>query len=125
MAEVSITGQIRDILDEYTVELKRATNNSIDVVAKAGVKKLKSNSPKKTGDYARGWAIKRERGKGGINTVTIHNKTEYSLTHLLERGHVVRNAKGVFGRAPAHPHIKPVEEWASSELPAEIERELQ
>lgn len=124
MAEVEITGQIREMFDEYSVELKRATNNSIDVVAKESVKMLRFSSPKKTGSYARGWGIKRERGSGGINTVTVHNRTDYQLTHLLEKGHVVINGKGTYGRAPAHPHIAPVEAWAISELPAEIEREL-
>lgn len=122
--EISITDQMEKILNDYSVEVKRATNNSIDVVAKQAVSKLKNSSPRKSGSYARGWGIKRERGSGGINTVTVHNKTNYQLTHLLENGHVIRNKKGTYGRAPAHPHIKPVEEFAKSELPAEIEREL-
>lgn len=121
---ISITDQMEKILNDYSVEVKRATNNSIDVVAKQAVSKLKNSSPRKSGSYARGWGIKRERGSGGINTVTVHNKTNYQLTHLLENGHVIRNKKGTYGRAPAHPHIKPVEEFAKSELPAEIEREL-
>ena len=121
---VSITDQMEKILNDYSVEVKRATNNSIDVVSKQAVSKLKNSSPGKSGSYARGWGIKRERGSGGINTVTVHNKTNYQLTHLLENGHVIRNKKGTYGRAPAHPHIKPVEEFAKSELPAEIEREL-
>lgn len=121
---ISITDQMEKILNGYSVEVKRATNNSIDVVAKQAVSKLKNSSPRKSGSYARGWGIKRERGSGGINTVTVHNKTNYQLTHLLENGHVIRNKKGTYGRAPAHPHIKPVEEFAKSELPAEIEREL-
>lgn len=121
---INITDQMEKILNDYSVEVKRATNNSIDVVAKQAVSKLKNSSPRKSGSYARGWGIKRERGSGGINTVTVHNKTNYQLTHLLENGHVIRNIKGTYGRAPAHPHIKPVEEFAKSELPAEIEREL-
>lgn len=121
---INITDQMEKILNDYSVEVKRATNNSIDVVAKQAVSKLKNSSPRKSGSYARGWGIKRERGSGGINTVTVHNKTNYQLTHLLENGHVIRNKKGTYGRAPAHPHIKPVEEFAKSELPAEIEREL-
>ena len=121
----SLTVQIQKVFEEYTVEVKRATNNAADVVAKQAASKLKSTSPRKTGDYAKGWAIKRERGTAGINTVIVHNKTDYQLTHLLENGHVVRNKKGTYGRAPARKHIQPVEEWANSELPLEIERELQ
>lgn len=123
MAE-SIAVQIQKILDEYNEDVKQAANQSIEKVAKEGVSKLRATSPKRKGKYARGWGLKREGGIGGIITVIIHNKTAYQLTHLLERGHVIRNKKGIYGRAPAHPHIKPVEEWAINELPAEIEREL-
>ena len=125
MANVSVATQVGQILEEYDVKLKRATNNAMDVVAKEAVSKLKNTSPKKTGDYARGWGVHRERGSGGINTVTVRNKTDYQLTHLLENGHVIRNKKGEYGRTNGIKHIAPVEEWANSELPAEIERELE
>lgn len=119
----SVASQVGKILDEYSVEVKRATNNSMDVVAKEAVTKLKNTSPKRSGKYARGWTVKRERGSGGINTETVHNRV-YQLTHLLENGHIVRNKKGTYGRVPGIKHIAPVEEWAKSELPLEIEREL-
>lgn len=125
MANVSVSDQVREVLNEYDVKLKRATNNAMDVVAKEAVSKLKNTSPKKTGSYARGWGVHRERGSGGINTVTVRNKTDYQLTHLLENGHVIRNKKGEYGRTNGIKHIAPVEEWANSELPAEIERELE
>ena len=121
----SIAVQLTEILDEYNKEVKDAANNSIRKVARESVQKLRSTSPKKTGSYARGWGTKTEGGIGGIQTVTVHNKTDYQLTHLLENGHIVRNKKGTYGRAPAIKHIAPVEQWANSELPAEIERELQ
>ena len=120
----SVAIQMQQILDEYSVEVKRATNNSMDVVAKQAVSKLKNTSPKKTGAYAKSWGIQRERGTGGINTVIVRNKKHYQLTHLLENGHIVRNKKGTYGRFNGIKHIAPVEEWAQSELPAEIEREL-
>ena len=122
---IDISSQVKDALDEYSVEFKRAVNNSFDVVAKKGVTQLKENSPKKTGDYAKGWDIVREKTRSGINDVTIRNKTDYQLTHLLENGHVIVNAKGTFGRTSPVKHIAPVEEFCETELPAEIERELQ
>ena len=125
MAEIDVTAQLGKILNEYSKEVKRATNNSIDVVAKESVQKLKDNSPKKSGSYAKGWRLKRSRGLTGINEVTIHNATDYQLTHLLENGHIVRNKKGEYGRAPAHPHIAPVEDWIGQELPEEIRKELE
>ena len=120
----SIAVQLTNILDEYSKEVVDAANNSIAKVSKESVQKLRSSSPKKTGSYARGWGTKTEGGIGGIRTIIVHNKTDYQLTHLLEKGHIIRNKKGTYGRAPAHPHIKPVEEWANNKLPAEIERVL-
>lgn len=119
----TVENQMKDILEDYSKEVRRATANSQDKVAKEAVRKLKNTSPKKSGKYAKGWTLKRERSTTGVPTVTIHNKV-YRLTHLLENGHVVRNAKGTYGRTNGIKHIKPVEEWASSELPLEIEREL-
>ena len=120
----SVSIQMADILDTYSKEVRRAASNAQDKIAKEAVQKLKNTSPKKTGSYAKGWAIKREKGRNGIPTVTIHNKTDYQLTHLLENGHIIRNGKGEYGRYNGVKHIAPVEDWASSELPAEIEREL-
>ena len=120
-----LTSQISDIFDEYDRTMKRKVNNSVDKVGKEAVNQLKANSPKKSGDYARGWKLKRERGRNGINDVVIHNATDWHLTHLLENGHVVRNKKGTYGRAPAHKHIKPVEEYFNSEVVEEIKRELE
>jgi len=116
--------QLNNILDEYSKEVARATNNSIDVVAKEAVQKLKNTSPKKTGAYAKSWGLSRKRGHNRINEVVVRNKDHYQLTHLLENGHVIINGRGEYGRAPAHKHIQPVEQWANSELPLEIEREL-
>lgn len=122
---LDLTGQLSEIFDDYQRDFKRKVNNSVDKVGKESVNKLKNTSPSKTGDYARGWRLKRERGRNGINDVTIHNATDYHLTHLLENGHVVRNKKGTYGRAPAHKHIAPVEEYFNSEVIEEIKRELE
>lgn len=120
----SIAVQMKEVLDEYSKDVKDATNNAISKTSKEAVQKLRNTSPKDTGKYAKGWTVKKERGRDGIETVTVHNKTDYQLTHLLENGHVVRNAKGTYGRTNGIKHIAPVEEWAASELPLEIEREL-
>ena len=119
----SVSAQVGKILDEYSKEVKDVTNDAINTVSKESVSKLKSTSPKKSGKYARGWTVRKEGGTGGINTVTVHNRV-YQLTHLLENGHIVRNKKGPYGRANGIKHIAPVEEWACSELPLEIERKL-
>ena len=116
--------QMQRIIEDYTVEVRRAINNAEDKVAKEAVQKLRNTSPKKTGEYAKGWAIKRTKGRNGIVDVEVYNKKKPQITHLLENGHEIINEKGDYGRFNGIKHIKPVEEWAQSEFPAEIEREL-
>ena len=124
MAE-TVSVQMKEIIDEYNDRVRNATRVAIQRVGRETVKKLKNTSPKKTGSYASGWRVKKLIAKNDVTDVIVHNATDYQLTHLLENGHVVRNKKGTYGRAPAHKHIAPVEEWANNELPLEIERELQ
>ena len=125
MAE-SLSVQLTNILSEYDEEVQRATNSAITRVAREAVKKLQNTSPKKSGSYARGWAMKKNglSVSGNIVNIVVHNKTDYQLTHLLENGHVIRNKKGEYGRTRPIKHIAPVEQWANSELPEEIERTL-
>ena len=120
---MSVETQMEDILDTYSKDVKKVTTEAIDKTSKESVQKLKNTSPKKSGKYARSWTTKRERGRDGLVTVTVHNK-QYQLTHLIENGHIVRNKKGEYGRTRGIKHIAPVEEWASSELPRKIERGL-
>lgn len=116
----SVSVQMKELLDEIDRETRDAGKNGIAKVSKESVQKLRNTSPKKTGDYAKGWATKKE----GDLEIIVHNKTDYQLTHLLENGHVVRNKKGTYGRTSGTKHIAPVEEWASDALPEEIMREL-
>lgn len=120
----SVEVQMTKLLDEYSQEVQDAANKAIKRVARETVKRLKNTSPKRSGEYARDWAVKNLSVHGNIVNLVVHNRKHYQLTHLLENGHVIRNKKGTYGRAPAHPHIGPAEEWASIELPAQIEREL-
>ena len=112
----SVTAQMAELLDEVDKEVQQSARKGIDGVSKESVQKLRNTSPVKTGSYAKGWSTKKQ----GDMDVIVYNRTDYQLTHLLENGHVIRNKKGTYGRAPAHKHIKPVEEWAIDELPRRI-----
>ena len=120
----TVEQQMKVILADYSKDVITASNEVFNNVAKGTVQKLKNESPKKSGEYARSWTKKTERG-GALKTDTIivYNK-KHQLTHLLEKGHVVRNAKGTYGRARAFPHIAPAEDWAADELESAIKRKL-
>lgn len=115
----SISHQIDEILTTYTNQVKEVMENTIEEEAKDTAKELKSTSPERSGAYARSWKVTK-RG----NTYIVHNAKHYRLTHLLENGHVVRNAKGTYGRAKAIKHIGPALDEAERELPRKLESRL-
>ena len=116
MANGSVAVQMAQLLDEVNKDVEKSAKTNIQRVAKESVQKLKNTSPVKTGSYASGWGTKKQ----GDADIVVYNRTAPGLTHLLENGHVIRNKKGTYGRAPAHKHIKPVEDWAIDELPRRI-----
>lgn len=93
----TITGLLDEYLDLTLDELEALKED----IAQRCVNRLEESSPKKYGDYRRGWRKKK------VNSVWIvHNETDYQLTHLLEKGH----ANILVGTpTPAIPHIRPVE----------------
>ena len=115
----SVSVQMADILDEVSKNCKGVLQTESKAVAKEAADKLKNDSPRRTGKYAKGW--KASTKDGGY---VVHNATNYQLTHLLENSHVIRNAKGEYGRSTPQKHIKPVEEWAIDELPRRVLKEL-
>jgi hypothetical protein len=108
----------REILGElqrYTAEIQKEINKSANETAKELVKDLKTTRghKDKTGDYRKGWRIKK-MGKKYI----VHNATDYQLTHLLEHGHAKRGG----GRVEARIHIAPAEDIAVSAFLQKVER---
>lgn len=95
-----LVGYMRDYVESVTEGLEKGKEDS----AKMGVKILKQTSPvgrRSKKKYKDGWRAK----KVGTAWV-VHNATNYQLTHLLEKGHALRQG----GRTRAFPHIAPVEE---------------
>ena len=111
-----LSNEIAKVLREYSEEIEEGMEKAKEDVAKDTVKNLKKTSPKKTGDYRKGWSKK----KVG-NAIVIHNKTNYQLTHLLENGH----AKVGGGRVAARVHIKPAEEKAIKDFIEATEKVIQ
>lgn len=113
---------IKAELENYRQEVMDGLKEDIKTVAKESVKELKSTSPKEPGPskrkgrYARGWReVEAYESETDIR-ITIHNKTDYQLAHLLEFGHEVVRGGRVVGHYDGVPHIRPVEEKAEEKL---------
>lgn len=121
MLNESLAIQLNKILDEYADKLDDTIEKEITDVAKETAKDLKSSSPKRTGAYARDWAVKKTKSKYGK---IVYNRKHYQLTHLLNNGHVVRNKYGTYGRVNGDNHIGEAEQRAIEKLVNNLERKL-
>jgi len=103
-----IENEIAQQLKRYTKNVEEGLEKEKQKAARAGAKELRESplTPvrkygARKGQYKRGWTSTK-RGTAYI----IRNKTDWQLTHLLEKGHALRQG----GRAKPYVHIKPVEE---------------
>jgi len=121
MSNISVDQLANEIakgLAEYTKDIIEGIDEASERIAKNAVKELKAESPKKTGEYAKGWVKKTEKKFGETNSHIIYNKNKPGLTHLLEHGHAKRGG----GRVQGKPHIRPVEDQVINEFTAEVEK---
>lgn len=122
--------EIKDILGEYSKDIDNELYEEAKAIAKQGVQELKRTSPiNKTktsgkGRYRRGWRMEIDHGFGEVEAV-IYNATDYQLTHLLERPHVIRNKYGTWGTSKPQVHIKPVEEQCVKEFEDKVTRKIE
>ena len=114
---IDFTTEIKRLLDEYGDEVMDVLEEEAEKAAKWAAKQLKETSPKKTGEYAKGWTVKTDKT---AKSAVVYNRTKPGLTHLLEHGF-----QGRSGVHPAIPHIKPVEDEATKEFVEAVERRLE
>ena len=118
---INLDKDVKDILSEFSADVSKAAGEAIAEVAKEATKKLKQTSPKRTGQYAAGWTYKVEKGTVTNSAKVYGKKKTYPLAHLLENGHAKRGG----GRTAPIVHIKPVEEWAISEVEKRIREKVE
>lgn len=102
----SVELQMKEITQEIAESIDNAIDEALKEPPKLAKKLIMNNAPKLSGSYRKGWRIKRHRRTKGA---VVYNATDPGKAHLLEFGHVIKNKNGSYGRAPAHPHIKPAE----------------
>lgn len=114
-----IADEIMEALKSYRNELVRKINLSAETCSDKLRKELKVTSPEKTGDYRKGWRVKKaDLSKYMLGKFVVYNKTKYRLTHLLEYGYAI---KGGTKRVAPHPHIAQAKERAVNEFLQEVE----
>lgn len=124
----NLAKEIESTLTEFIGVTDEACAKGVTETAQDAVKELRSAHPPGSGEYGswdaynKGWSIfqtKTDRKKHV--SATIHNKTHYRLTHLLEKGHAKVNG----GRTRAFPHIAPVEQKSEEELVKNIRKNIE
>ena len=121
---VSIDKLADAIEDEFNSYSKKATEEVKEAVKDASsfVKsEIQMNAPVRTGAYKKSWAVKKLSETPDKLVLSVHSKTHYRLTHLLEKGHAKRGG----GRVAAQPHIAPAEEKGIKKLEDLIEKNLE
>ncbi len=115
-----LTEEVMNGLEEYAELTADVLKKEIQEAGKVAKQQISQTAPRKTGRYAKSWAVKKISETSNSLEVTVHSKNRYMLTHLLENGHAKRGG----GRVAAIPHIAPAEETAIQSLERNIEREL-
>lgn len=117
-----LASEITKVLEEFKDFTEEAVDKGVSETAQEAVKELQNAHPAGSGKYGswdkkynKGWTVKKTKRD---KTATIHNATDYQLTHLLEKGHALKGG----GRTKAFPHIAPVAEKCEDSLVNNIKK---
>nr|DAV77350.1 MAG TPA: putative tail component [Caudoviricetes sp.] len=115
-----LSSAVASALNEYSGYVTSETKKVIRKAGREAVQRLKQESPKDFGDYAKSWRVSISETSHTIHATVYAGDHQYSLTHLLENGHAKRGG----GRVAAIKHIEPVNEEAIKKVEEEIKRQL-
>ena len=112
-----LANEIMRQLSTYSDEIQKGVNVEAEKVGEDIVSELRNDpTPKLTGDYRKSWRVSKV-GKRRVRVI-VHSKDEYRLTHLLEKGHALKNG----GRTQPIPHIRPAEQRGIDKFVEGVER---
>ena len=114
---------LKELLQEYGEEAYDICEASAKSAARNAAKDLKGSAPS-GGSYARGWSHKAQKNGTTQYSDTVYNRTDYQLTHLLEKSHPT----GGGGQYPKNVNytgtISRVEEKYTKEFFEEVKAKL-
>ena len=111
---------IMEGIQEYADVASEDVKTAVRKAGKNVKAEISANAPKRTGAYAKSWAVKTEKETAHSLEVVVHSKNRYQIAHLLEHGHAKRGG----GRVAGIPHITPAEEKAVKQLEEDIVKKL-
>jgi len=120
---------ISDMLEEFEGATDEQIEQALKTTSTATLEELRNANPPGSGkwgswkEYNKDWKVSTTK-RSKYKTATIHNKSHYQLTHLLERGHAITSSKGGRSKTKAYPHILQAAENAEEKFMAELEKEL-
>lgn len=111
---------IHDYMEEHCYEVEDELAEAAGEAGQKAAKLLQERSRKSRGKgggrYAKGWVAEAIASAFGIEVV-VHNKRMPQLTHLLEKGHAIRNQYGTYdGRVAGDGIIAQVADEVSGEF---------
>lgn len=109
VADFDLTAEITGVLKQYTGAVMDDVDQAVETCGKGMRKEIAATSPKRTKQYSKGWRCEITNNGRGNKSALVKNKTNYQLTHLLEKRHKKRGRKGY---VEPQPHIGPAaEKW--------------
>lgn len=122
------------LLEEYGAEVASCTVTAADYASRNArkelMKKTSGDFSDRTGDYRKGWRATLRKTRISVDA-RVYNETDYRLTHLLEKGHKVKNQYGAPKKedskkeVDAHPHIAAVNDWAIEQFELLLAEQLE
>lgn len=128
---IDFSAAVESILQEYGNDVYGVVDETVDEIADEATDKLKdvnhfAPGGNPSGEYSGDWTNDTVRKSRVMLAKVVHNEGHYRLTHLLEKGHVIKNGtQRTFGRTGKYPHIAPVNDWANEELPRRFRRKVE
>ena len=102
-----------EVVDKDKAILKREIRGA----GRSVERELHQTSPRRTGRYAAGWGARTTEDSDEHVTCCVYNRTDWQLTHLLEKGHEqVFMGHDTGHRYPGVRHIEPAYEHGRDRL---------